>query len=336
MVAAGRRHRRKGRTLSTPITAVATLLLPPAGTGACSPNHLVDPWDAANPTMSKFASMRALPGDGKKEQGKKERVRVHCRIRPLNSRERADNAPPVVRREDGAAEGRIVYERAAAAGNKGETKAFAFDSVFGPEATQKDVYARAAQPVVQSFLDGYNGTVFAYGQTGTGKTHTMLRPGGGNNAADAPASDDDGVIPRALRVVFGAAEGGAAGPRGYEYTFTLSYIQIYCEVITDLLVEPAAAANLMVIVGIFNTIGRIGGGKLGDKFGALRSFGFSMGMAGVFTMLLPASPAYALMVLYSAVFGFCTTTRMKSLSGAIMISCFFVRTRDSKQQKSNT
>lgn len=52
-------------------------------------------------------------------------------------------------------------------------KAFTFDQVFDWNSTQEQVYEDAAKPIVISVLEGYNGTVFAYGQTGTGKTHTM-------------------------------------------------------------------------------------------------------------------------------------------------------------------
>ena len=45
---------------------------------------------------------------------------------------------------------------------------------FGTDCKQKDIFDHAALPIVQSVLEGYNGTIFAYGQTGTGKTHTML------------------------------------------------------------------------------------------------------------------------------------------------------------------
>ena len=45
--------------------------------------------------------------------------------------------------------------------------------MFGPDSTQLDVYNRVARPIVENVLEGYNGTIFAYGQTGTGKTFTM-------------------------------------------------------------------------------------------------------------------------------------------------------------------
>ena len=52
-------------------------------------------------------------------------------------------------------------------------KQYTFDSVFDWNTAQIDVYNNAARPIVDSVMEGYNGTVFAYGQTGTGKTWTM-------------------------------------------------------------------------------------------------------------------------------------------------------------------
>ena len=51
---------------------------------------------------------------------------------------------------------------------------FTFDSVYGPESGQRQVFDETAFPLVESVLQGYNGTIFAYGQTGCGKTHTMM------------------------------------------------------------------------------------------------------------------------------------------------------------------
>jgi hypothetical protein len=55
-------------------------------------------------------------------------------------------------------------------------KTFTFDSVFGDAATQAQVYNTTARPIVESVLKGYNGTVFAYGQTGTGKVCFSILP----------------------------------------------------------------------------------------------------------------------------------------------------------------
>lgn len=52
-------------------------------------------------------------------------------------------------------------------------KVYLFDKVFKPNATQEKVYNEAAKSIVSDVLAGYNGTIFAYGQTSSGKTHTM-------------------------------------------------------------------------------------------------------------------------------------------------------------------
>jgi hypothetical protein len=52
-------------------------------------------------------------------------------------------------------------------------KVYVFDKVFRPDSTQEKVYNEAAKEIVKDVLSGYNGTIFAYGQTSSGKTHTM-------------------------------------------------------------------------------------------------------------------------------------------------------------------
>ena len=69
---------------------------------------------------------------------------------------------------------------------------FAYDRVFGPESLQADVYIAAVRPIVLSSLEGYNGSIIAYGQTGTGKTHTI------EGMVDG---EERGIIPRAAEEV---------------------------------------------------------------------------------------------------------------------------------------
>ncbi|KAL7261959.1 hypothetical protein ACSBR1_000368 [Camellia fascicularis] len=63
------------------------------------------------------------------------------------------------------------------AANKHLDKSFVFDKIFGPKSQQKDLYEQAIAPIVNEALEGYNCTIFVYGQTGTGKTCTMEREG---------------------------------------------------------------------------------------------------------------------------------------------------------------
>lgn len=70
-----------------------------------------------------------------------------------------------------------------------------FDYVFDMNSTQSMVYDVAVIPVVDGVLNGYNGTILAYGQTSSGKTHTML-------GEDLDNEEERGVIPRLVRGLF--------------------------------------------------------------------------------------------------------------------------------------
>lgn len=82
---------------------------------------------------------------------------------------------------------------------KASKKSFVFDGVYDEKSTQKEVYESVVQPVVDEVLQGYNCTVFAYGQTGTGKTHTM--EGDVSNKTHGVMQPNAGVIPRAVTQV---------------------------------------------------------------------------------------------------------------------------------------
>jgi hypothetical protein len=113
-------------------------------------------------------------------------------------------------------------------------RAFRFDHAFSPSATQADIYETIASPIVSDVLKGVNGTIFAYGQTGTGKTYTM---GILDKIQSAHGSSDEtmGVVPRALRHVFTEIGAGSV---------TVSFIQIYCETIQDLLAPGTVNLNI--------------------------------------------------------------------------------------------
>ncbi|CAD8077157.1 unnamed protein product [Paramecium sonneborni] len=104
---------------------------------------------------------------------------------------------------------------------------FSFDYVYDQDNTQEEVYENTARNAVQSALQGFNATIMAYGQTGTGKTYTM--EGFKYNCIDPQR----GIIPRAIEEIFKHISNGSN--ESTTFMVRVSYLQIYNEVISDLL-----------------------------------------------------------------------------------------------------
>ncbi|KAL2628647.1 hypothetical protein R1flu_013333 [Riccia fluitans] len=144
-------------------------------------------------------------------------IRVFCRCRPLSPFEVSSGASAVVEFEAVKDNELIVRQ-----GNT--KKLFKFDQVFTPHDDQGEVFANTA-PVVVSVLDGYNVCIFAYGQTGTGKTFTM-----------EGTPENRGVNYRTLEELFHVAD----QRRGqFNYEICVSVLEVYNEQIRDLLAPPA-------------------------------------------------------------------------------------------------
>ena len=123
----------------------------------------------------------------KKKSDKCECVKVAIRVRPMNKHEKDQNSTLCV--EVDSANNTVSVS------NKKSIKTFPFDYVYGMDSTQREVYDQVAFPIVDSIFQGYNGTVFAYGQTGCGKTFTMM------GIVDDP--NLKGIIPNAFSHIFG-------------------------------------------------------------------------------------------------------------------------------------
>jgi hypothetical protein len=117
-------------------------------------------------------------------------------------------------------------------GDSDQAREFNFDIGFNPDMQQKEVFATIGQPIVDCVMNGQNGTLFAYGQTGTGKTYTMGLLG-------RVQSVDSGIVPRSLVTLFDALNSS----KEREWSVSLSFLQIYMETLIDLL-NPEASQML--------------------------------------------------------------------------------------------
>ncbi|GAA0173613.1 microtubule binding motor protein [Lithospermum erythrorhizon] len=175
--------------------------------------------------------LRSIEGNGSMKHHDKEKgvnIQVIVRCRPLNDEETRLHTPVVISCNEGRREVSAVQTIA----NKQIDRTFVFDKVFGPNSRQKDLYDQAVWPIVFEVLEGYNCTIFAYGQTGTGKTYTME---GGARKKNGEYPSDSGVIPRAVQQIFTILEAQQA-----EYNMKVTFLELYNEEITDLLAPDEA------------------------------------------------------------------------------------------------
>lgn len=143
-------------------------------------------------------------------------IKVVARFRPPNKAELASGGDQIV---DFETEDTCSINSNEAAG------AFTFDRVFDTNSRQTDVFDFSIRSTVDDILNGYNGTVFAYGQTGAGKSYTMM-------GADIDDEEQRGIIPRIVEQMFASI---LRSPGNIEYTVRVSYMEIYMEKIRDLL-----------------------------------------------------------------------------------------------------
>jgi hypothetical protein len=138
-------------------------------------------------------------------KGSGECVKVVLRCRPMNRKETSDGRKRIVDMD--TKNGAIQLSNPAV---NEPPKEFTFDACFNWDCHQQDIYETTARPIVDSVLDGFNGTVFAYGQTGTGKTWTM--EGSREN------QDLKGLIPRTFDHIFEAI--GSIDEKNFRTHFT--------------------------------------------------------------------------------------------------------------------
>ncbi|XP_072197114.1 kinesin-like protein KIF11 [Excalfactoria chinensis] len=183
-----------------------------------------------------MASLSFQSGGGsrkeKEEKGKNIQVVVRCR--PFNASERKANSYAVVDCDQARKE---VSVRTGGVTDKMLKKTYTFDMVFGAQAKQIDVYRSVVCPILDEVIMGYNCTVFAYGQTGTGKTFTMEGERSPNKEYTWEEDPLAGIIPRTLHQIFEKLT-----ENGTEFSVKVSLLEIYNEELFDLL-NPAPDAG---------------------------------------------------------------------------------------------
>ena len=152
-------------------------------------------------------------------------VNVICRFRPMNELEKTTGNEQVC----------VFTSPTSLQFNSTREKnhyRFNFDRIFPPTSTQQDIYSFGVKGIIDSVLDGYNGTVLAYGQTSSGKTYTVQ--------GDMSSESSYGIIPRMISHVFNFIH----EQDGTEFTIKVSMIEIYQEKIRDLL--DVSRVNLQI------------------------------------------------------------------------------------------
>ena len=146
-----------------------------------------------------------------------QRVQVYCRLRPGSTREKQAGL------SCSTIDDKTVAVTSDSAMQRQQERTWDYDGVYAPDVDQQRVYDEVGAPILDAVMQGYNGTVLAYGQTGTGKTHTLLNVG-----EDRP---DAGLVPRLVAALFVAIKVDVR----HVYKVKASFAQIYNEQIDDLL-----------------------------------------------------------------------------------------------------
>ncbi|CAL9688318.1 unnamed protein product [Knipowitschia caucasica] len=170
--------------------------------------------------------MTSNNGVAVKRDEKGRNIQVVVRCRPFNTVERK-SSHGVIECDQSRRE---VLVRTGGPNDKATRKTYTFDMVFAPAAKQIDVYRSVVCPILDEVIMGYNCTVFAYGQTGTGKTFTMegeRSPDGEFTWEEDPLA---GIIPRTLHQIF-----EKLSENGTEFSVKVSLLEIYNEELFDLL-----------------------------------------------------------------------------------------------------
>lgn len=131
---------------------------------------------------------------------------VSVRVRPLNKQEQAEGA---VWRIEGSSIFQI--DRQTGEPERARDTRYTLNNIFGPGTTTRQIYEHTTQPLIQKLVNGFNSTVFAYGQTSSGKTYTMRG-----------TQQEPGIVPLAVSEAFSLIE----GTQDREFLLRVSYMEV--------------------------------------------------------------------------------------------------------------
>lgn len=193
------------------------------------------------PTPSKAEETTGGGGpDGKNKN--EEGILVAIRMRPLNDRESQNTRVwKVLQKHSGVAQ--CTAEGKPVPGRQAGQNFFRYDRVFGERSTTGQVYSETSGEIVGGVCGGLNGTIFAYGQTSSGKTFTMQGSGSiEDGAAPASSLEGGGIVHMAARDIFGHIE---KDPMRV-FLVRVAFIEIYNEEVRDLLVTGGGKSTLTI------------------------------------------------------------------------------------------
>ncbi|KPI83744.1 putative kinesin [Leptomonas seymouri] len=155
-------------------------------------------------------------------------ISVYCRVRPPVPQEKGHTFENIT--YDPCDNRAVIVNRKS--GTKMIEKRYMFNRIFQPNVTQKEVYDTFAKGAVEAAFDGQHGVLFVYGQTGSGKTFTISNEDPNN----------EGVLQQAMKDIWGKI----AADKNNDYSCSVSYVQLYNEILTDLLDEQKGRVRIQI------------------------------------------------------------------------------------------
>eukprot|EP00906_Rhabdomonas_costata_P010915 RCo015358 len=165
-------------------------------------------------------------GKDKKDSSAGENIKVAVRVRPMLDHERERGEKECV--EVDVASSQVIVK-----GEAGAPYTFTFDYVFNKSFSQKDIFIQVTQPMIEATMEGFNSTIFAYGQSGSGKTHTM--------AGSFEIEEEKGIIPRSFEYIFQKIK---ESPSTVTWRLFCSYLELYNGKCRDLLCDSQVSLQI--------------------------------------------------------------------------------------------